>query len=330
MTGFVIAGVMFAASAAEPADYATRSFEAMSTRVDVVAPADHVQRVALITSRVFTEVKAQMSEWRPGSPLSAVNQAAGREPVEIPLAVRAVVRRGLELGRITGGAFDVTWAALWGLWDFRAATPKVPDAAEIRRRAALVDFREVRLDEAAGTVALPRAGMKLGLGGIAKGHALEVAAGRLSKAGLSSFAISAGGQIVVAGGRGGRPWRVGIRDPRGPASEQFATIEIVAGSVSTSGDYERFFVRDGVRYHHILDPRTGWPSRGVRSAPVVADDATLAAALSTALMVLGVHNGLPLAERLAGVDAVMVADGGKVHVTTGLRDRLVHRRAPRR
>ena len=136
---------------------------------------------------------------------------------------------------------------MWGLWDFKAADPRPPDAAEIKRRIALVDWRAVHVDNQAGTVKLQRTGMKLGLGGIAKGWALDRAAEALATIGMSSFMMSAGGQVRVAGGRSGRPWRVGIRDPRGPPSDYFAVLELREGNVSTSGDYERFFVHQGRR-----------------------------------------------------------------------------------
>jgi thiamine biosynthesis lipoprotein len=272
-----------------------------------------------------------MSEWKASSPLSAVNAAAGREPVAVPDDLRDVIRRGIEIGALTDGAFDVTWAALWGLWDFTTDEPRVPADDEIARRAALVDFRAVRIDDEAGTVFLPRAGMMIGLGGIAKGCALDVAARALRERGVRDFLVSAGGQMMVGGspeGAAGRPWRIGIRDPRGAPDDFFAFVEVTDASVSTSGDYERFFEVDGVRYHHLLDPRTGRPARGLRSATVVSPDATLADALSTAFMILGRDRALALAERLPEVEAVLVDDDGAVHVTSGLTDRLRERHPP--
>jgi thiamine biosynthesis lipoprotein len=242
-----------------------------------------------------------------------------------------VIRRGVEIGELTGGAFDVTWAALWGLWDFRAAEPRVPPADEVARRARLVDYRRVELDEAAGTVRLPEAGMAIGLGGIAKGYALERAAAALRARGLESFLLVSGGQVYAAGDRAGRgAWRVGIRDPRGGPEDLFARLELRDASASTSGDYESFFLADGVRYHHILDPRTGRPARGLRSATVVSGDPVLADALSTGIFVMGPEAGLALAERLPDVEAVLIDDDGRVLVTSGLEDELEPIHAPRR
>jgi thiamine biosynthesis lipoprotein len=212
------------------------------------------------------------------------------------------------------------------LWDFRAPEPAVPPAAEIDRRARLVGYRRVELDEAAGTVRLPEPGMMIGLGGIAKGYALAEAAEVLRGRGLEDFLLVSGGQVYAAGRRSGvgedRPWRVGVRDPRGGPEDFFALLELADASASTSGDYERYFVADGVRYHHILDPRTGRPARGLRSATVVSADAVLADALSTGIFVMGPEAGLALAARLPGVEAVLVDGDGGVLVTSGLEDRL--------
>lgn len=306
--------------------WATFEAEVMATTVRVTVPAESpgiaAEEAAEAVFEVFRRVDAVMSEWQESSPLSEVNRRAGGEPVAVPAELREVIRRGLEIGELTGGAFDVTWAALWGLWDFRAPTPSVPPAEEIDRRARLVDFRKVELDEAAGTVRLPEPEMMIGLGGIAKGYALAEAAEALRARGLEDFLLVSGGQVYAAGSRSDRPWRVGVRDPRGGPEDFFALVELADASASTSGDYERYFVADGVRYHHILDPRTGRPARGLRSATVVAADAVLADALSTGIFVMGPEAGLALAERLPGVEAVLVDEEGKVLTTSGLEDRL--------
>jgi len=314
----------------DPAEtpYVSFTEDIMASPITVTAPAPVAREVADIVFDVFRTVDAAMSEWKSTSPLSAVNQAAGSHPVEVPDDLRAVIRAGVEIGRRTDGAFDITWAALWGLWDFTAESPGVPDAEEIARRTALVDFRRIVVDDEAGTVYLPRTGMLIGLGGIAKGHALDRAADALRRRGFDSFLISAAGQMMPGGLRGERPWRIGVRDPRGGPEDYFAFLEVTDVSVSTSGDYERYFVRDGVRYHHVLDPRTGMPSRGTRSATVLSDDATLADALSTALMIMDAEAALALVESLPAVEALLVDDAGGVHVTTGLQGRVHHRHPP--
>ncbi|MHC4990673.1 MAG: FAD:protein FMN transferase [Planctomycetota bacterium] len=320
----LLSAVLWSRATRRPAEprYASFTADIMSSPISVTAPEATGDEAAEIVFEIFREIDATMSEWKPTSPLSAVNEAAGRDAVPVPEALRALIRRGIEIGERTDGAFDITWAALWGLWDFKASEPEVPKAEDIEERVALVDFRRVVVDDDAGTVALPEHGMLIGLGGIAKGHALDRAAAALRERGFDSFLISAAGQMMLGGLRGDRPWRIGIRDPRGGPDEYFAFLEVNDVSVSTSGDYERFFELDGVRYHHILDPRTGRPSRGLRSATVVCADATLADALSTALMILGPKRGLALVDAWDGVEAVLVDHEGDVHATAGMADRL--------
>lgn len=314
-----------------PGPFPTYRGEAMSTVIAVTLPAgDDARAAAEAVIALFQRLEGELSEWREGSPLAEVNRRAGGAPVAVPPDLLAVVERSVELAERTGGAFDPTWAALWGLWDFQAAEPAVPDPEAIARAAALIDYRRVEIDRAAGTLRLPEAGMKIGLGGVAKGYALDRAAELLRGRGHADFLIVAGGQVYAAGRRGGRPWRVGVRDPRGDQTDAFALLDLEGGvSSSTSGDYESYFELDGVRYHHILDPRTGRPARGLRSATVIAPDATLADALSTALVVLGPDRGLALAEEWPEVEAVLVGEDGALRTTPGIAGRLEILDAPR-
>ncbi len=308
------------------AQWTAHSAAIMATSIDVQLPADHAEHAELVFA-AFRDVEARMNEWQADSPLAVLNRA-GAAPVVMPADLRHLIRRGIELGEATGGAFDITWAALWGLWSFFDAEPKLPDAADVVRQAAHVDYRRVELDDEAGTVRLADPEMRMGLGGIAKGYALDQAAAALREAGVDAFSLSAGGQVYAAGRKGDRPWRVGIRDPRGEPDDWFAVVEVTDQSVSTSGDYERFVMIDGVRFHHILDPRTGTPAQGLRSATVIADEGLLADALSTAVMVLGRDEGLALAARLPGVEALVVDDQGAVAMTEGMRERLELRHMP--
>jgi thiamine biosynthesis lipoprotein len=308
--------------------YTSYTAEIMTSPITVIAPEEDALEASEIVFGIFRQVDARMSEWKQSSPLSVVNDAAGIAPAPVPDDLRAVIKRGLAIGAITGGAFDITWAALWGLWDFKAEVPRVPGDDEIASRVALVDYRLVEVDDEAGTVYLPKKGMAIGLGGIAKGYALDRSAEALRDRGIDSFLISAAGQMMLGGLRGNRPWRIGIRDPRGGPTEYFARLEVSNTSVASSGDYERYFEIDGVRYHHILDPATGRPAKGLRGTTVICSDATLADALSTAIMVLGPDLGLDLAENLDGVEAVLVDDEGEVRCTSGLAGTLLDLRAP--
>lgn len=269
----------------------------------------------------FARLESLLSEWRPESELGRVNAAAGDAPVDVSPEVFLVTQRALRVADLTDGAFDPTFAALWGLWTFGAdgiSKRPSPDAVEARR--LLIDWRKVRLDAERSTVFLPERGMKLGLGGIAKGYATDRAAAILRDRGFRDFSLKAGGDLFVSGRRGSRPWRIGLRDPRGP--DAFAAIDLEDSAFGTSGDYERFFFDGGVRWHHIIDPATGYPARRSRSATVLAADALTADALDTALFVMGPARGIALAESLPGIEAAIVGSDGRLYLTTGLAGRL--------
>lgn len=352
LVGLALGRALWQRHAAPPAPttstYPVRTQEIMATPITVQAPTDQIDKAAEIVFSIFRTVDAEMSEWKDTSPLSAVNANAGIAPVAVPDDLRAVIARAIEIGDLTDGSFDCTWAALWGLWDFKADTPRPPTDADIAARLLLIDYKAVRIDDEAGTVSLPTPNMLIGLGGIAKGHALDRAAAALRDAGINSYLLSAGGQVSVGDPpalttntprgagfpareqtRGGRlptpdtrPWRIGIRDPRGTTTDSFATIDLANTSLSTTGDYEKYFIHDGKRYHHILDPRTGHPSSGVRAVTVISPDATLADALSTALMILGIDRGMEIVQALPDVEVVFIDDAGSVHVSPGLAARL--------
>ena len=280
--------------------------------------------------REFDRLDALLSVWRPGSDVLRINAAAGDRPVAAGSEVREVLQAARRISEWTGGRFDVTFGPLTDLWKFDAQDRDtgIPDAASIASRLPLIDYRRVEIDDKAGTVFLARTGMRVHLGGIGKGYAVERAATILTRAGLRDFMIQAGGDLYVAGRNDGRPWRLGINDPRGPSGRIFATVDLIAGTFSTSGDYSRFFIKDGVRYHHLLDPATGQPARGCRSVTIVADSAMQADGLSTGVFILGPAEGMALIERLPNVEGVIVTAANEVLVSSGLRDRLVVRSPP--
>jgi FAD:protein FMN transferase len=330
LAGLAVLLTTWSTAAAAPG-FVSFEHSVMATRLTVTLPdrAGAEQTAAGVVA-IFEDLEARLSEWRPGSQLARINANAGGEPVPVDPEVLALIAEGLRFGVLTDGAFDITWAALWGTWDFRAEDPVVPDRGVLESLSGLVDYRRVEVDPIAGTVRLPEPGMKLGLGGIAKGQALDRAGAWLKAQGWTVFTLSAGGQVLAGGQPGARPWQVGVRDPRGLADDWFAVVPAVDSSVSTSGDYERFFEVDGVRYHHILDPQTGWPATsGLRSVTVLSPDATTGDVLSTALFVLGLEHGLALVEGLPGVEALVVDDQGGVHATLGLADHVVLRHSPR-
>jgi len=271
----------------------------------------------------FEHLENLMSVWREGSDVLRLNAAAGDHPVPVSRETRDVLRIAREVSDWTDGGFDVTFGALTDLWKFDHDQDNViPDVRLVRERLPLVDYRLLDIDEGAGTAFLRRKGMRVHLGGIGKGFGVDRAAAILRRRGLSDFMIQAGGDMYVGGVRGDRPWRLGIRDPRGPADRGFATVELSNGTFSTSGDYERAFMKNGRRYHHILDLSVGQPARGCRSVTLVTPRAAIADALAKGVFVLGARDGMALVERLPEVEAVIVSDRNEVLVSTGLKNRV--------
>ena len=282
----------------------------------------------------FDRLDALLSVWKPGSDVLRLNAAAGRAPVAVSSETREVLQHAQQASEWTNGKFDVTFGALADVWKFdHDRDNRVPAGAEIAARLPLIDYTAINIDEAAGTAYISRPGMRIHLGGIGKGYAVDRAAALLRREGLPNFMIQAGGDLYVAGLVEGGPWRLGVHDPRGRAGEgapndSFATIDLSDATLSTSGDYERFFIKDGQRYHHLLDPDTGLPARGCVSVTIVAKTATMADALSTGVFILGPDKGMALVERLPDVEAVIVTADNQVLISSGLQGRVQLRHAP--
>jgi thiamine biosynthesis lipoprotein len=272
----------------------------------------------------IARLEAVLSEWRPESEISRINAAAGDKPVAASADTIAVIKAGIEIGRWSEGAFDLSWAALRGMYLFQPGQERVPDPAELRKRLPLIDYRKVRVDERAGTVMLTKKGMALGTGGIAKGYALDRAGAVLKAAGFENFMIFGGGQIQVSGTKNGRPWRVGIQHPR--KDDYFAFVEATSGSIATAGDYEHSFIKDGKRWHHIIDTKTGMPVTHTMSVTVVAESGLAADAVDTAIFVMGAERALKVLDRAPfKVDAVIVDKDLRLHANEGMQKRLVMR-----
>jgi thiamine biosynthesis lipoprotein len=277
----------------------------------------------------FDRLDALLSGWKPGSDVLQINAEAGKSPVAVSRETLEVIKAAQRVSDWTDGKFDITFGALADVWKFdHDQDNRVPTAAEIEARRPLVDYRQVRIDEAAGTVLVARPGMRVHLGGIGKGYAVERAVRILRQWGVHDFMVQAGGDLYVSGQPGDTPWRLGVRDPRGAEDDSFATIELRDATLSTSGDYERFFIKDGRRYHHIIDPDTGEPAGGVVSATIVAKSPLLADGLSTGVFLLGADAGMTLIERLPDVEAVIVTAANEVRISSGLQGRLHVRHAP--
>lgn len=275
----------------------------------------------------FAEIErleAMLSEWRPTSELSRVNREAHQRPVPVSRETFEVLTRAHELGVASKGAFDMSWAALRGVWRFDQRTAALPDPAQLKAATARIDYRKVVLDKENQTVRLSP-GMALGLGGIAKGYAADKALAVLKGHGLGDVIVNAGGDVAVRGKRGLRHWKVGIRNPRGAPDALLAVVKATDEALVSSGDYERFVTIGGKRYHHILTPSTGLPARGAIAVSVLAKRAMDADAACTAAFVLGGEAGIAFLESLPGVEGLIVLPDGRLLQTKGARSRIVLR-----
>lgn len=310
--------------------------EAMTTSVHFIAyttpETDEVKTRAAMAAALaeMRRLEALLSEWRPDSEVSRVNQSAG-DWVAVGPETATVIERGLWAGKLSSGSFDITFQALSKVWKFGTAQephPKPPSRAEVAALRKLVDYRRVELDRAGGRVRIGK-DQQLGLGGISKGFIVDRAAAVLREGGVQSFLAQAGGDLYGAGRKpDGSAWVSGVRDPRGDAEQFFAVIELTDHAFSTAGDYARSYVVDGKRYHHIIDPRTGYPATACRSVTVWAPDATTADGVDDAVFILGPDQGLKLVESLEGVGAVIVDAKNRVLVSERVKDKVRVLRPP--
>jgi thiamine biosynthesis lipoprotein len=278
-----------------------------------------------LTDRAFdrvAEIERRMSTSEDdyeSTELLRVNRAAGDEPVSVSEDTFEVLQAAREYSRITDGAFDVTIWPLVKLWAIGSGGTSVPPEDEIESARQAVDYRRLELNEANRTVYLPEADMGVDVGAIAKGYAADEAARILREAGVEHALLDFGGNILVIGGKpDGTPWRIGVQRPDAERTRYLGIVTATDKTVVTSGPYERFFVQDGVRYHHILNAQTGFPARnGVEQVTIIADRSIDADALSTSTYVLGVEHGLALVESLSGVEAVFITEDQLVHMTSG-------------
>lgn len=310
--------IAFLLPATVAADWLREEAAIMGTAITVeLWHEDTVKGRALIEA-VFDEmhrIDALMSSYKPDSELSKVNAGAAGKPVTVSRELYRLIEQALYFSDLTQGAFDITYASAGRHYDYRSG--RKPDNRQLEQALPAIDYRHVKLDEGRSTVSFLRTGVYIDLGGIAKGYAVDRGIAILKKAGIGSALISAGGDTRVMGKRWEQPWKVGIRDPRS-RDGLVSVIPLEDAAISTSGDYERFFEQDGVRYHHILDPDTGQSAREVHSTSIIGTRATDTDALSTSVFVMGVKDGLALINSIADIEAIIIDNQGWLHYSSGL------------
>jgi len=275
---------------------------------------DQVREAVAGAYRELERIDALMSEWKPASPISQVDAAAGRHAVEVPAELRELIERSIRYSEKTEGTFDVTWRGMGNIWHFDD-TFQVPSAAAVAKARKNIDFRAIRID--GNRIYLP-AGMSIGLGGIAKGYAVDRAAAVLARAGFTDSLVDGGGDVLASGTRYGAPWRLGVQDPRAEHGKILGIVEVSNAALVSSGDYERFRIVNGIRYHHIIDPRTGWPATASMAVTVLSRTAEQGVVLGKGIFILGPEKGLALA-KAEGVDALAIDGGKKEYFTAGFQ-----------
>jgi len=314
-----------------------QSYPVMGTEVTFsafTADPEAAQRAFAAAYDEIRRVERLMTDWerpdQPDSDIVRVNKAAGKQAVKVSPETLDVIQKALDMSRRSDGAFDISFAAMKGLWKFDEDMDKtIPAAEEIARRRKLINWRDVVVDAKAGTVKLRRPGMRIGLGGIAKGYAVDRCSAVLRQAGLPDFMVQAGGDLYVSGHKGPASWMVGIRDPRGGPYDIIARMPIQDHAFSTAGDYERGFVLNGRRYHHIIDPKTGYPATASREVTIFAPTAFLADALDDAVFILGPKKGMALVESFPDCATVIVDAQNQVWTSRSLEGKLQRTAAPK-
>jgi thiamine biosynthesis lipoprotein len=291
----------------------------MGTDVSVHIWQKNAKVASVIIEDTFAEVtriEGLMSTYIEGSEISEINGGAAQGPVVAGGELIDLILRSLDISVLTRGAFDITYDSVGQYYDFRER--QRPDAETIKEGLERIDYRLVEVDRLAGTVRFLAPGVRINLGGIAKGYAVERAVSLLRSRGVSHGIVTAGGDSRLLGDRLGQPFMVGIRDPRQDEAVVL-TIPLEDEAISTSGDYERYFEEDGKRYHHIIEPATGLPAGGVLSATIVGPDAVLTDALSTSVFVLGVDQGLTLISTLPDYEGIVIDADGQLFYSDGLQ-----------
>jgi thiamine biosynthesis lipoprotein len=315
---FTLTALLCSAQSPALAAWQQQQRDMMGTRVSVELWHDDDEVAATCSARVFSEmdrIDALMSTYRDDSEVSRINHNASIEAVRVSDELLYLLRRSIHFSEVSAGAFDITYASIGYAYDYRKQ--QRPSDQVVAQKLPAIDYRHIELRE--GKVRFNNSAVRIDLGGIAKGYAVDRAIDILQQCGIGMAMVSAGGDSRIIGDRDGRPWVIGIRHPRDPQGIALR-LPISDSAISTSGDYERFYVENGERVHHIINPSTGRSAGGSWSATVTGPDAMTTDALSTTIFILGAVEGLALVESLEGIDAIIIDGNGKVHYSSGFQE----------
>jgi thiamine biosynthesis lipoprotein len=295
----------------------------MGTVVEITIVGEDEEATKKATLQAFQEIKrieTLMSPWIDSSDVTWMNQSAGKEGAKVSPETLKVIKKAKEISELSEGGFDITVGPLTQLWRMARERGIPPSAEELKQKLDLVNFKNVMIDQE-GKVFLKKKGMGIDLGGIAKGYAVDRAFKLLRSLGYKNLIVNAGGDLRVGGKKNDQPWSIGIQNPR--LSEKImARVSISDSAIATSGDYEKFFIYQGKRYHHIFNPKDGLPSDGCQSVTILCNEGMMADALATAVFVLGPEKGYGLCQKLKEVDCLIVDKEGKIIFSPALKGRI--------
>lgn len=292
----------------------------MGTVIEIVllsGDEESAQKAALRAFQEIKRVEQWMSPWIEKSDISRLNRSAEGQWTEVSPQTLEVIQKAQKISELSDGAFDITIAPLSALWGKARERGIPPTPEEIKITLGLVNFKNLFLRPDV-KVFFKKKGMAIDLGGIAKGYAVDRAFEILTSLGYKNLIVNAGGDLRVGGFKKDQPWSIGIQHPRAP-EKVMGMISLSEAAIATSGDYEKFFFHQGKRYHHILNPKTGYPAEGCQSVTIVSGDGMMADGLATAVFVLGAKKGYELCQRLEGVECLIVDREGKTLLSPNLK-----------
>ncbi len=287
--------------------------------ITVVAPNEDIGYINI--SQAVSEIERiekLISSWDPDSETSLINKNAGIKPVKVSPELFGLIERAIKISEITYGAFDITYASVDRIWQFDGTMDKIPTESQIKRSVEKIGYQKIKLDANAQTVFLPQKGMRIGFGAIGKGYAADRAKELLMLKQVKAGLINASGDLTTWGTKAtGEKWMIGIANPLSK-DKVFSWLPVIESSVATSGNYEKYVTFNGEKYSHIIDPRTGYPTKGISSVSIFAKNAELCDALATAVFVMGRDSGLHMVNQIGGVEAVVVDSENKIHKSSGI------------
>lgn len=294
----------------------------MGSHFEITVVTDSEQQGTVYIDTAINEIdriEKLISSWDSKSQTSLINKNAGIKPVQVDKELYDLIQRSIQISKITNGAFDITYASMDRIWKFDGSMTKMPDRSIIRKSVERIGYQKIQLDEKNHTVFLPQKGMKIGFGAIGKGYAADKAKALLIERGVKAGIVNASGDLNAWGTQpDGSDWLVGITNPLN-TTKVFSWLPVKNQSVVTSGNYEKYVLFDGVRYAHIINPKTGYPTTGIKSVSIFAPKAELADALATSVFVMGVEVGLNFINQLEAVEVIIVDDDNQFHKSNSIQ-----------